>query len=201
MQGSPSNCAYCQQQIAPETILFWRPFGCPHCHQLIAVRHRYGWFQGIGCLTILLASSASLVLALNLSWLLNVMAGLILGVVLSALARKLLLRYWPGTPSFSAYVVRDEPEALKSVLALAQSVAEVEVWTEEHNSQLKHVRSQISLDDALENSALKLIAYLKSTLQGGPFRGIKGLPRDLTPDALRRELRLISLDLRQAIGE
>ena len=201
MQGSASNCAYCQRQIAPETIILWRPFGCPHCHQLIAVRHRYGWFQGIGCLTILLACSASLFFMFNLFWLLSLMAGLILGVALSTLARKLLLRYWPGPPSFSAYTVRDYPEALKSVLALAQSVAEVEVWTEEHNSQLEHVRSQISLDDALENSALELIAYLKSTLQGGPFRGIKGLPRDLTPDALRRELRLISGDLRQAIGK
>ncbi|HEY6946666.1 MAG TPA: hypothetical protein VI431_16130 [Candidatus Acidoferrum sp.] len=137
----------------------------------------------------------------KLSWLLSLTAGLILGVALSTLARKLLLRHWPGPPIFSAYIVRDYPEALKSVLVLAQGVAEAEVWTEEHNSQLKHVRSQISLDDALENSALELIAYLKSALQGVPFRGIKGLPRDLTPDALRRELRLISVDLRQALEQ
>lgn len=201
MQDSPSNCAYCQQQISPETIIFWRPFGCPYCHQLIAVRHRFGWFQGIGCLTILLVCSASLVFMFKLSWLLSLTAGLILGVALSTLARKLLLRHWPGPPIFSAYIVRDYPEALKSVLVLAQGVAEAEVWTEEHNSQLKHVRSQISLDDALENSALELIAYLKSALQGVPFRGIKGLPRDLTPDALRRELRLISVDLRQALEQ
>lgn len=201
MQDSPSNCTYCQQPIAPETIILWRPFGCPHCRQLIAVKHRYGWFQGIGCLTILLTCSASLVFMFNLSWLLSLMAGLILGVTLSTLARKLLSRYWPGPPSFSAYIVRDYPETLKSVLALAQGVVEVEVWTEEHNSQLERVRSQISLDDELENSALELISCLKSTLQGAPFRGIKGLPGDLTPDALRRELRLISVDLRQAVGE
>ena len=201
MPNSGPKCPYCEGQIPPEAIFLWRPFACPHCHQLIAVRHRYAWFQGIGCLTILLACSASLVFMFNLSWLLSLIAGLILGVALSTLARKLLLRYWPGPPSFSAYIVRDCPEALKSVLALAQGVAEVENWTEEHDSQLKHVRSQISLDDALEDSALELIAYLKSTLRGVPFRGIKGLPRDLTPDALRRELRLISVDLRQAVGE
>lgn len=200
MQDSPSNCVFCQRQIASEAIILWRPFGCPDCRQLIAVRHRYGWFQGIGCLTILLACSANLVFMFNLSWLLSLVAGLILGVALSTLARKLLLRFWPGPPSFSAYIVRDCPEALKSVLALAQDVAKVEVWTDEHNSQLNLVRSQISLDEALEDSALELIAFLKSTLQGVPFRGIKGLPRDLTPDALRRELRLISVDLRQALG-
>ncbi len=182
-------------------MILWRPFGCSHCHQLIALRQRYGRLQGIGCLAILVACSAGLTIGFHIHWALSIMAGLILGAALSALARKFLLRHWPGPPNFDAYIVRDHSEALKSVQALVESVAEVEAWNEELSSHLERARSQISLDDALENSALELAAYLKSSLQGLPFRKVKGLPSNLSPDAVRRELRLISVDLRQALGE
>jgi hypothetical protein len=195
------KCPFCQGQIASEVIILWRPFGCPHCHQLIVLRRRYGWFQGVGCLTIFAACSAGLILALHLHWVLSMIAALISGVALSTLARNFLLRRWPGPPNFRPYIVRDHPEVLNSVLALVESVAEVEAWTVNLNSHLEIVRSQISLDDELENSALELIAYLRSTLQGLPFRRAKGLPSNLSPEGVRRELRSISVDLRLAAGE
>lgn len=199
MPDSGSKCPYCQGQIAPDAMILWRPFGCPHCHQLIVLKQRYGRLQGIGCVAILIACSVGLIVAFHLHWVLSIIAGLILGVVLSTLARKFLLRHWPRPPNLSAYIVRDEPETLKSVLALAESVAEVEAWSEEHNSRLERVRAQISLDDELENSALELTAYFKSSLQGLPFRKVRGLPSNLSTDALRKELRSISVDLRQAV--
>jgi len=200
MPDSRRKCPYCQGQIARESIILWRPFGCPHCHQLIVLVQRYGWFQGIACLAILIACSASLIVAFHLNWVLSIVAGLIFGVALSTLARKFLQRHWPGPPNLVAYITRDSPEALKSVLVLVESVAEADA-SEQHNSQLELVRSQISLDDALENAALELTAYLKSSLQGLPFRKVKGLQGNLSPDATRQELRSIALDLRQAMEQ
>lgn len=201
MPDPGSKCPSCGAQLALEVIILWRPFGCPHCHVLIVLKRRYGRFQGIGCLAIFIACSAFLLLAFHLHWLLSMIVALISGVALSALARNFLLRRWPGPPNFRPYIVRDYPEALKSVLALVESVAEIEAWSVESNSHLELVRSEISLDDELENAALELVAYLKSTLQGLPFRRVKGLPSNLSPDDIRRELRLISTDLRLAVGE
>jgi hypothetical protein len=195
------KCPCCEGQIAREVIILWRPFGCPHCRQLIVRKQRYGWFHGVGCLTIFLACSAGLILAFRLHWALSIIVALISGVALSALARNFLLRRWPGPPNFRPYIVRDYPDALKSVLALVESVAEIEGWSVESNSHLELVRSEISLDDELENAALELVSYLKSTLQGLPFRRVKGLPSNLSPDEVRRELRLISEDLRLAVRE
>ena len=152
-------------------------------------------------MAILLACSAELIGVFHLNWLPSITAGLVSGLVLSVLGGKYLRRRWPGRPSFRAYVLWDPPEVLQSVLTLVESVAEVETWSIQNNSQLEIVRSEISLDDALVNSALELVDYLRSTLQGLPFRKVEGLPENLAADGIRRELRLISADLRLAIGK
>ncbi len=177
------------------TVRDWRPFGCTHCHGIVAAQTPYYQQRQWSCL----AGLVIFIFGLT-SWWLHLgpilITCLFFGSWIPLIAFRFLVNLWPQQLQLRRYDFRTQDD-LEELAAILESVSTIQTWTPDLDRRLWKLDSTGSLDDWMEGAVTKSIECFKASLANKPWKsGVRAFAQ-LSFEKKRKELAAMAVDLRQ----
>lgn len=195
MQPSAHTCPHCRVRLAPQTVLTYRPFGCPVCGRVIEPESYLGRYGRLACVAAFIAGASGLI-ALGIRWYLSLPTALAGAILITVAALEILRRLRPGPALLGRYDFRLLPQDSLSLADFLDSIAAANAWSTDFDRRLAGHRKQVGDDDWLAGFSIELASRYRNALQGVSSPKLRLAHTDLDLEGIRQELRAIARDLR-----
>jgi endogenous inhibitor of DNA gyrase (YacG/DUF329 family) len=149
MTDKAGTCPYCGEEVPRDVVCEYRPFSCPKCQSIVVVRGAYGKYMLPGCVLFFLFIAAALyIFEANLSRgpfrVLGVVAAAV-GAISIMRGILWLLNHWRPRPEIlEKHVLCEHPDLVPQVADFLDSVADLQVWSDEKDRRLSLLERETS---------------------------------------------------------